>query len=627
MTPGQEEAPTGTAEAVVTVTSDFKVHPSALAAGPASTTTTTNEGPSQTMTALAAAQHAAALVSQDTVSHSAQDTQEPPAGLCLDLVSRSLPLLLTAGIAYIYYVYTFRVCVAYILRIQHRKTLAVRKPPPPVPFTTTPFQPQRTGKTVKRMVENRQAPLSDEVSDTTPLLRDSPVAAGSTKAGSYHSTFKSHAGGHDNSVRIDVGTLARSEETIVATLSISKRDGRPRWCDICRIVKPDRCHHCSECDQCVLRMDHHCPWVNGCIGYDNHKFFYLFIFYGSVLAVWVVATMIPVLFSAFRSCEHTLGLGTWEFVMSKAFSERGSPGRGDSGDCHFDFHWPLITIISLLLALMILSFTVVHTEVILQNRTTIESLQDVRSTYIRVQHRKVEHDGATVASVCSGVDGLVSSSSTVVVPNFSNVPDFNVVLVQPGEQLWDRGSWYSNWISIMGPSWWLWFVPYGNTTGDGIHDVYNEKVYQRIVGEALAQARQHSGGLLANDDHRDNLGVSYIGDDRQYQQLHQQHHQQPQQQHSYEYLHSQSLPKTSGVTAATVTATGTTTQMSTQQSIDDMFSAGDHLEPGLVHHFLDISRASPVDIDHSAEDSEASIGSMGRSLPTPHSSPRFTPFA
>ncbi|KAI7828827.1 DHHC palmitoyltransferase-domain-containing protein, partial [Gamsiella multidivaricata] len=81
----------------------------------------------------------------------------------------------------------------------------------------------------------------------------------------------------------------------IATLSVSKRNGRPRWCSVCRIVKPDRCHHCSECNSCVLRMDHHCPWINGCIGFGNYKYFYLFIFYGSVSSIWVIASMVPLL--------------------------------------------------------------------------------------------------------------------------------------------------------------------------------------------------------------------------------------------------------------------------------------------------------------------------------------------
>ena len=35
-----------------------------------------------------------------------------------------------------------------------------------------------------------------------------------------------------------------------------------RYCLICHIFKPERCHHCSACNRCVLNMDHHCPWIN-----------------------------------------------------------------------------------------------------------------------------------------------------------------------------------------------------------------------------------------------------------------------------------------------------------------------------------------------------------------------------
>jgi palmitoyltransferase len=27
---------------------------------------------------------------------------------------------------------------------------------------------------------------------------------------------------------------------------------------MCHVFKPDRCHHCSICNRCVLNMDHHC---------------------------------------------------------------------------------------------------------------------------------------------------------------------------------------------------------------------------------------------------------------------------------------------------------------------------------------------------------------------------------
>lgn len=54
---------------------------------------------------------------------------------------------------------------------------------------------------------------------------------------------------------------------------------RRRYCLMCNVFKPDRCHHCSLCNRCVLNMDHHCPWINACIGYFNRKYFIQMLFY------------------------------------------------------------------------------------------------------------------------------------------------------------------------------------------------------------------------------------------------------------------------------------------------------------------------------------------------------------
>lgn len=48
-------------------------------------------------------------------------------------------------------------------------------------------------------------------------------------------------------------------------------------CSDCEIVKPRRSKHCEICQKCVSVYDHHCPWINNCVGSRNFKYFYSFI--------------------------------------------------------------------------------------------------------------------------------------------------------------------------------------------------------------------------------------------------------------------------------------------------------------------------------------------------------------
>ena len=44
-------------------------------------------------------------------------------------------------------------------------------------------------------------------------------------------------------------------------------DNKHKRCHKCLLVKPKRAHHCKICDQCILKMDHHCPWLMNCVGF------------------------------------------------------------------------------------------------------------------------------------------------------------------------------------------------------------------------------------------------------------------------------------------------------------------------------------------------------------------------
>jgi hypothetical protein len=56
-----------------------------------------------------------------------------------------------------------------------------------------------------------------------------------------------------------------------------------RTCDKCGgLPKPKFCQHCVICNKCVVRWDHHCPWINGCVGAHNMVKFLRFVFMGGM---------------------------------------------------------------------------------------------------------------------------------------------------------------------------------------------------------------------------------------------------------------------------------------------------------------------------------------------------------
>ncbi|KAH8696728.1 DHHC zinc finger membrane protein [Talaromyces proteolyticus] len=129
--------------------------------------------------------------------------------------------------------------------------------------------------------------------------------------------------------------------------------GGARFCKKCQCPKPDRTHHCSSCKRCVLKMDHHCPWLATCVGLRNYKAFLLFLIYTSVFC-WV--------------CFGTAGLWVWDEVLTEV--------------SYIDTLMPvnviLLAVIAGIIGLVLSGFTAWHISLAMRNVTTIESLEKTR---------------------------------------------------------------------------------------------------------------------------------------------------------------------------------------------------------------------------------------------------------
>ena len=59
-------------------------------------------------------------------------------------------------------------------------------------------------------------------------------------------------------------------------------------CINCENLRPENTMHCNYCNKCVQGFDHHCTFVNNCLGYKNHKYFLLFLFFFTLYIIAMI---------------------------------------------------------------------------------------------------------------------------------------------------------------------------------------------------------------------------------------------------------------------------------------------------------------------------------------------------
>ena len=75
-------------------------------------------------------------------------------------------------------------------------------------------------------------------------------------------------------------------------LSNDKNIDLENFCFYCKVIKSTRTFHCMICGKCVEKFDHHCVYINNCLGYRNHKYFIMFLWLIAIYFVTSTATSI-----------------------------------------------------------------------------------------------------------------------------------------------------------------------------------------------------------------------------------------------------------------------------------------------------------------------------------------------
>jgi len=271
------------------------------------------------------------------------------------------------------------------------------------------------------------------------------------------------------------------------SFTVKASDGGVRFCNKCQSKKPDRAHHCSSCKRCVLKMDHHCPWLATCVGLRNYKAFLLFLIY-LTLFCW--------------TCFSTSAYWVWSEILSD----------GQYTESFMPVNYVLLAVLSGIIGIVMTGFTAWHLWLTARGQTTIESLEKTR--YLSPLRNTMKHNlqdrnyveaqatgrlsvGDQLREIHANALPGVTRPEEGVTPSRSPAPEgapmsngyshpshhsyeererqqnqerYDSYLDErDNEQLpnaFDLG-WKRNIAHVFGPSLPKWFVPLVTTTGDG----------------------------------------------------------------------------------------------------------------------------------------------------------------
>ncbi|UZJ51609.1 hypothetical protein CBS101457_000929 [Exobasidium rhododendri] len=229
------------------------------------------------------------------------------------------------------------------------------------------------------------------------------------------------------------------------------------YCYRCKRYKPPRAHHCRHCATCVLKMDHHCPWVGGCVGARNHKYFYHFIQWVTLLEIYVLITN--------------------AIVFSRGINRRSADGPGWEIDGYMISLFPITAMFTLFTMMLFIT----HTYLFVLNLTTLEHLSydrmKTREDILLTRYLDARKDSGEKKMTFGDKLKEKKRMKGKWAEQWGNLKtEANLWWIDDEEKARKsdpkKRSWYHsigpNWKQALGESWYQWILPIGRAKSDGL---------------------------------------------------------------------------------------------------------------------------------------------------------------
>lgn len=174
------------------------------------------------------------------------------------------------------------------------------------------------------------------------------------------------------------------------------------YCSTCRSHVDEDSKHCWDCDKCVTNFDHHCPWLNTCVGERNY---YSFFTASCAMMVMLGITCAAAIMNLVDTATHLdgadlLGLSSVARLVITS----------------------LILAVNFPLWLLVLSLVGCHSYFIYQGITTYEYLRGDKKAAKKAERERQQRLAALTASTAAAAAAAAPAAGISQQQPFQSVP-------------------------------------------------------------------------------------------------------------------------------------------------------------------------------------------------------------